>query len=80
MCFTFLKAIGHDVGTSMVEDAQLDMATALLKDAKARGVKLLLPLDAVVAAKLEPDAPSQARETDSCNSCTGWRVGVELLR
>jgi len=56
MAYTFLKAQGADVGKSRVEDDKLDLARQILKDAKARNVKLLLPLDHVVADRIELNA------------------------
>jgi phosphoglycerate kinase len=49
MAYTFLKAQGHDVGLSLVEDDQLALALGLLRKANELGVKIYLPLDHVVA-------------------------------
>lgn len=51
MAFTFLKALGHEVGTSLVEDDLIDEATAIMKKAKDLGVKFYLPVDVVAAAE-----------------------------
>ncbi len=56
MVFTFLKSIGHEIGKSLVEENMLDMAMDILKLAKAKGVKLYLPIDAVVAEAIDPRA------------------------
>jgi phosphoglycerate kinase len=56
MAYTFLKAQGQQVGKSLVEDDKLDLAKKILQDAKARGVKLLLPFDHVVADRIEVNA------------------------
>ena len=56
MAYTFLTARGMEVGNSLVEDGKLDLAHKLLAQAKARGIKFLLPVDHVVAAKIAPDA------------------------
>jgi phosphoglycerate kinase len=53
MAFTFLRALGHAVGRSLVEADQLETARRTLAAARRRGVALVLPLDAVVAAGLE---------------------------
>ncbi|XWS27565.1 hypothetical protein CRYUN_Cryun26dG0126800 [Craigia yunnanensis] len=60
MIFTFYKAQGLSVGSSLVEDDKLDLATSLLAKAKEKGVSLLLPTDVVIADKFAPDANSQA--------------------
>lgn len=54
MANTFLKAQGKEIGTSLVEDDQLETARALLTDATAKGVKVMLPVDVVIAEN--PDA------------------------
>ena len=56
MTYTFLKAHGADVGKSRVEDDKLDLARHIIQDAKKRNVKLLLPLDHVVADRIELNA------------------------
>ena len=56
MAYTFLKARGMEVGNSLLENDKLDLAHKLLGQAKTRGVKFLLPVDHVVAAKITPDA------------------------
>lgn len=59
MIFTFYKAQGLSVGSSLVEEDKLDLATTLLEKAKAKGVSLLLPSDVVIADKFAPDANSK---------------------
>ncbi len=59
MAYTFLKAQGHAVGTSRVEDDKLDLARKILQDAKKRDVKLLLPVDHIAADKFDVSARSQ---------------------
>ena len=56
MAFTFLRALGHGVGKSLVEVDRIDTARATLEAARRRGVQIALPVDAVVAAGL--DSPS----------------------
>lgn len=51
MAFTFLKAQGHEVGTSLVEDDLLDEAVSIMAKAKDLGVKFYLPVDVVAAAE-----------------------------
>jgi phosphoglycerate kinase len=56
MAFTFLKALGHEIGRSLVELDHLDTARRVLDAAKRQGVDLLLPVDAVVADGLDSPA------------------------
>ena len=56
MAFTFLRALGHGVGKSLVEVDRVEMARSTLEAARRRGVQVVLPIDAVVAAGL--DSPS----------------------
>lgn len=56
MIFTFYKAQGYSVGSSLVEEDKLDLALSLMEKAKLKGVSLLLPTDVVAADKFAPDA------------------------
>jgi len=56
MAYTFLKAQGEQVGKSLVEEDKIDLARELLKEAKNRKVRFLLPTDHVVAEKIDPNA------------------------
>jgi phosphoglycerate kinase len=53
MAFTFLKAMGHDVGRSLVEPDRIETARRVLETSRRRGVQIVLPVDAVVAASLD---------------------------
>ncbi len=57
MAFTFLKALGEEVGRSLVEEELVDEAANILEEAKRLGVKLYLPVDFVVAPEFSEDAP-----------------------
>jgi phosphoglycerate kinase len=59
MAFTFLKALGHNVGNSLVEDDLLDEAVKIMEEAKTLGVKFYLPVDVVAADKFAADATSR---------------------
>lgn len=61
MANTFVKAMGGQTGASLVEEDLLDTARSIIADAKAKGVKLHIPTDAVVA-----DAFAEAANTDQC--------------
>merc|ERR1711988_793685 len=70
MVFTFLKARGLEVGSSLVEDDQLDLAKKLEAIAAEKGIKFILPKDVVVADKFAPDANTQTVTIDSIPD--GW--------
>jgi phosphoglycerate kinase len=59
MVFTFLKAQGHNVGSSLVEEDKLELAKSLQELAVKKGVKFILPTDVVIADKFAPDANSK---------------------
>lgn len=59
MAWTFLKAEGYEVGGSLVENDKLDLAKELLKKATEKGVKIFLPMDAIVAEEMTEDSPSK---------------------
>ncbi|KAH0874446.1 hypothetical protein HID58_071808, partial [Brassica napus] len=59
MIYTFYKAQGHAVGSSLLEEDKLDLARSLMEKAKSKGVSLLLPTDVVIADKFAPDANSK---------------------
>lgn len=59
MAYTFLKAQGRQVGNSLVEDDKLELAKSLLQEAHSKNVRLLLPVDNVVAEKIDVSATTQ---------------------
>ena len=59
MAFTFIKAMGYEIGNSLVENDMLDFARGVQEHAFSRGVKFYLPVDCVVAASLEPGAETK---------------------
>jgi len=59
MAYTFLKAMGEQVGKSLVEEDKLDLARQILHDAKSRKLKFLLPVDHVIADKVDANARVQ---------------------
>jgi phosphoglycerate kinase len=65
MCFTFLKAQGHEVGKSLLEEDQLDTVARYLATAAERGVDLVLPVDVVVAPAVSADAPTAVVAVDA---------------
>ena len=65
MVFTFFKADGKNVGSSLVEDDSLDLAKKLTELAKSKGVELILPVDVLCADKFAPDANTQVCSASS---------------
>ncbi len=59
MAYTFLRALGVEVGRSLVEEDKIPLARGLLRRAEQAGVPLVLPVDHVVTRELEPGAPSR---------------------
>jgi phosphoglycerate kinase len=72
MCFTFFKAQGYEVGESLVEDDYLEEARRLLDEA---GEKLVLPVDVVVAEKMEEDAEG---ETVGVENIPPGKMGLDI--
>jgi phosphoglycerate kinase len=76
MAYTFLKAHGEQVGKSLVEDDKLDLARQLLQDAKTRKLKFLLPMDHVVADRI--DANAVTRIVDSGTAFAPNMMGLDI--
>jgi phosphoglycerate kinase len=76
MAYTFFKAMGKPVGTSLVEDDKLDAARQILSKASGRGLTLLLPVDHVVAPRLEAGAASETLLVDDAG--IGDRMGLDI--
>ncbi len=75
MIFTFYKARGLSVGSSLVEDDKIELARSLEAKAKEKGVTFLLPTDVVVADKFDKDANSQTVSVE--NIPDGW-MGLDI--
>jgi phosphoglycerate kinase len=76
MAYTFFKAMGQAVGTSLVEDDKLAGARDIMARAKQRGLDLLLPVDHVVAAKIEAGVPVQTIAVGDAS--IGDRMGLDI--
>jgi len=76
MMFTFFKARGLPVGSSLVEDDQLEIASQLIEQAEKQGVKLVFPVDAIVAKESWKEDPAAYNEgiqvTDDESIPDGW--------
>ena len=75
MAFTFIKAQGGRVGSSLVEEDRLEQALSLMTIAKDRGVKFLLPTDALVADRFANDANTMVCPIDAIED--GW-MGLDI--
>jgi phosphoglycerate kinase len=75
MAFTFLKAMGMDVGNSLVEDSMLAFAREVREYAISCGVKFYLPVDCVVAMKIDPSA--EAKRVPVQEIPKGW-MGLDI--
>ncbi len=64
MAYTFLKAQGHEIGTSLLEEDKMPMTLELLKKAEDKGVKFLLPVDVVCAPEFANESPSEVYPAD----------------
>ncbi|KAJ9164492.1 hypothetical protein P3X46_024064 [Hevea brasiliensis] len=81
MIFTFYKAQGHSVGSSLVEEDKLDLATSLIEKAKGKGVSLLLPTDVVIADKFAADANSKVVPASAIpDGWMGLDVGPDAIK
>jgi phosphoglycerate kinase len=83
MAYTFFKAMGKPVGSSLVEDDKLDSARQIMEKASRRGgatqaspLEILLPLDHIVAPKLEAGVPSETLSVD--DPAIGNRMGLDI--
>ena len=68
LAYTFIKAIGHDVGKSLLEEDKIDLAKSFLEQAKEKGVNFYVPVDVVVADDFSNDANTQIVSIDSIPS------------
>ncbi len=75
MAFTFIKAMGGEIGNSLCEEDKLDLAKELLEKADANGVKIYLPTDAIIADAFSNEANIK---TEAINSIPeGW-MGLDI--
>jgi phosphoglycerate kinase len=75
MAFTFLKALGNEVGKSIVEDDLIDKALQVMETAKKLGVKLYLPVDCVIAENMSAEAESKIVPVQEMN---GHWMGLDI--
>lgn len=75
MAYTFLKAMGYEIGSSLCEDDRLDLCKALMQKAKDKGVKLLIPEDSNIADAFSNDANHKI--CSNKNIPQGW-MGLDI--
>ena len=75
MTYTFVKALGGNIGNSLLEADKVDLARELINKAKSKGVNLILPPDSVAADGFKNDANS--KEVDNNNIPDGW-MGLDI--
>jgi phosphoglycerate kinase len=75
MVFTFLKAQGHEVGKSLLEEDQLDTVRGYLEEAESKGVEIVLPVDIVAATAFSADAD---HEVVAADAIPADRLGLDI--
>lgn len=75
MAYTFFKALGGNVGKSLVEEDKLDLAKGLIQKAKEQGVELHLPIDSVIADKFDAQANTDVANNNAIKD--GW-MGLDI--
>ncbi len=75
MVFTFLKAQGHEVGSSLLEADQVDTVAGYLREAEERGVEIVLPVDVVAATAFSADADHEVVPVDAIPAD---RMGLDI--
>jgi len=75
MAFTFFKAMGYEIGNSLLEEEKVELAKEILEKAKSANTKLLLPKDVVVAEEFNNNSPSEVVEV---NSIPPDKMGLDI--
>jgi phosphoglycerate kinase len=75
MAYTFFKALGGNIGNSLVEEDKLDLAKDLIQKAKVKGVELHLPINSIVADKFDANANTKVSNNNSIEP--GW-MGLDI--
>lgn len=81
MAYTFFKSMGYSVGDSICELDKLDLAQDIMKKAKEKGVKLMLPVDTKVGKEFKPDTESKVvKYTEIPDGWEGFDIGPETIK
>ena len=75
LSYTFTKAEGYDIGTSLLEEDKIELAKSFIEKAKEKGVELHMPIDAVVANEFSKDAETKVVDIDAIPS--DW-MGLDI--
>ena len=75
MAYTFIKAMGHGIGNSLLEADKLDYALEMIAKAKEKGVKLLLPVDTAIGSEFKADCEKKIVSVDAIPD--GW-MGMDI--
>ena len=79
MAFTFLAAKGYNIGSSLVDSEKIDYCKEMMAKAEAKGVKLLLPVDAVVAASFPNPIDAEIEvETVAADAIPADKMGLDI--
>ncbi len=80
MAYTFFKSMGYNVGNSVCELDKLDLAKELMEKAKAKGVKMMLPVDTKVGKEFDPNTESKiVKYTEIPDGWEGFDIGTETI-
>ena len=80
MAYTFFKAQGYNVGNSLCEPDKCELALSLMEKAKAKGVKLILPVDTKLGKEFKPDTESKTVEwTEIPDEWEGFDIGEKTI-
>ena len=75
MAYTFMKALGHQIGDSLLEADKVDLAKEMMEKAKEKGVKFLIPVDNKVGKEYKPDTEAMIVNSDEIPD--GW-MGLDI--
>ena len=75
MAYTFMKALGHQIGDSLLEADKVDLAKEMMEKAKEKGVKFLIPVDNKVGKEYKPDTEAMVVNSDEIPD--GW-MGLDI--
>lgn len=75
MAYTFMKSLGHHIGTSLLEEEQVENAGKMMEDAKAKGVNFLIPVDNKVGREYDENTEAQLVNSDEIPD--GW-MGLDI--